>query len=93
MVTATLPDGSTWKLGRQVTEKCVPEIFLLRHVDDRKAASMVLKTMIAKVDTPRKKGIQVSIVCAVNILDIEKDKELVLYIPAKKRKAADSKAE
>ena len=46
MVTATL-DGSTWKLGKQLTEKCVLEICLLRHVDDRTSASMVLKTMIA----------------------------------------------
>ena len=84
MVTATL-DGSTWKLGKQLHEKCVSEIFLLRQVDDRKSANMVLKTMIAKVDTPRKKGVQVSIVCAASHVAIAKDSELVLYIPAKKK--------
>ena len=86
--TATL-DGSVWKLGKQITEHCVSEIFWLRQVDDRKLANMVLKTMIAKVDTPRKKGVQVSIVCAVNHVAIEADSELVLHIP-KKKKATDS---
>ena len=65
---------------------------MLRQVEDRKSANMVLKTMIAKVDTPRKKGVQVSIVCAVNHVEIKKDSELVLYIP-QERKATDSKAE
>ena len=53
---------------------------------------MSLKTMIAKVDTPRKKGVQVSIVCAVNHVEIAKGSELVLYIPSKKKKTTDSKA-
>ena len=53
---------------------------------------MVLKTMIAKVDTPRKKGVQVSIVCAVNHVAIEENAELVLYIPSKRKKADDSNA-
>ena len=90
--TATLEDGTTWKLGKQQSEKCVGEIWCLRHVDDRKLANMVLQTMIAKVDTPRRKWVQVSIVCAVNHVAIVKDSELVLYIPSKKKKVTDSKA-
>ena len=85
IATATL-DGSIWKLGRQTAETCVSEFFLLRQVEDRKSANMVLKTMVVKVDTPRKKAVQVSIVCAVNNAAIAKGAELVLYIPKKKRR-------
>ena len=35
--------------------------------------------------TPRKKGVQVSIVRAVNYVEIEQDAELVLYIPEGKK--------
>ena len=60
--TATIGE-STYKLGRQLTETCVSEIFLLRHVDDRKSANMVLKTMIAAINTPNKKCPSVDRVC------------------------------
>ena len=79
-------DGSSWMIGKQTTDTCTSDLFWLRHVDDRKSANMVLKSMIAKVDTPRKKGVEVSIVCTVNHMAIVKYAELVLHIPAKKKR-------
>ena len=71
IATAVL-DGETWILRPQNGSAGVSDFFLLRQVSEKKGANMIVKKQIVQISTPRERNRNVSIVCAINHMPIEK---------------------